>query len=74
MGDFSEKIASKNNLESLPQSKFIVFDKKRNHIKTIELKYGFSNWIADVDKQRLIIYFNDKDHLLGYIDLAEILP
>jgi sugar lactone lactonase YvrE len=63
IGDFSSETKTKDWVDISPRT-FIVFDLEGNHIKTIKTKGGFSNWITDDDNERLIIYFNDRKHLL----------
>ncbi|TCO07335.1 hypothetical protein [Natronoflexus pectinivorans] len=54
-------------------SRFLIFNTEGEYLKTLETANEFSNFIIDEQNQRIIIYFDDREHLLGYIDLSEIL-
>jgi len=50
-------------------SKFLVFDLEGNYIKTLELDEKFTYFCVDEENKRLIIYFQERENPLGYIDL-----
>ena len=50
-------------------SRFLIFDFKGNYIKTIETGHKFINFCVDDENNRVIMYFNDRENPLGYINL-----
>lgn len=62
---FNEFKRPKGNLPT----KFQIFDLKGNYIKTIETGHKFQFFCVDEENNRVIIYFEDRENPLGYIDL-----
>ena len=50
-------------------SRFLIFDFEGNYIKTIETGHKFLDFCVDDENNRVIMYFNDRENPLGYINL-----
>jgi len=53
---------------SLP-SKLIVFNEEGSYQKTIDTGYEFNQFCIDEDKNRIIVYFDNREEALGYFSI-----
>lgn len=58
-----------NPLHGNYASKFLVFDLEGNYLQTLEAGFKFSNFCVDAENKRIIIYFQEREEPLGYINL-----
>ncbi len=54
-------------------SRFLVFDLSGNYLKTLDVKHEVANFCIDEDSGRLIMYLDDTEQALCYLDLKEFL-
>jgi len=50
-------------------SKFLIFKKDGTYIETIELGNKFTFFCVDKENKRVIVYFENREHSLGYFNL-----
>lgn len=58
-----------NNIKGAAPSKFIVFDKAGNYLKTIETGFEFEQFCIDEENKRIIAYFDNRVEALGYFNI-----
>lgn len=68
---FSEN--QNGGVKSNSPTKFILFDIDGNYIKTLETRYGISDFCYDKDNNRLVMSLDDGDLQFAYLELDGII-
>ncbi len=55
-------------------TRMMVFDKGGNYVKTLDFQESIGTFCVDEVNARLFLYFGEREHSLGYIDLKDLLP